>query len=282
MFDVLVVATLLSGSASATAPAPTPATRAFDAKQAAPAPAAKAKSSVPPTGWYVSWGYNTAQYAPVDLHFLQSSLGNDFLFANADFHDSKAWDIWNHPPTVPQYSFRVGKFIKPNLALELNFDHAKAILTQEQNVNVSGTINGTTMSGSVPVSQLVQEYQLNNGANFVLINVVRRFNLYRQPDRTGNISFLAKAGGGFMVPHTQNIVLGVPNQKGFQWGGFGAGIEGVIRGHVYRTIYAEFSQKGFYGHYQNLHINAGHTNQDLWAYVTVLQFGTTFNFHDLK
>jgi hypothetical protein len=280
MFDTLLIATLLVGSSTSAERGTMPLTQAVHAAQ--PAPGATPKASVPPTGWYVSWGYNTAQYAPVDLHFVQAGLGNDFLFSNADFHDSKAWDIWNHPPTVPQYSLRVGKFIKPNLAIELNFDHAKAILTQEQNVNVSGTISGATVTGSVPVSQLVQEYQLNNGANFVLINLVRRFHLYGRPDRTGNLSFLAKAGGGFMVPHTQNIVLGEPNQKGFQWGGFGAGVEGVIRAHVYRTIYAEFSQKGFYGHYQNLHIAEGHANQDLWAYVTVLQFGTTFNFHDLK
>jgi hypothetical protein len=48
---------------------------------------------------------------------------------------------------------------------------------------------------------------------------------------------------------------------------------------VYRTIYAEISQKGFYGHYRNLNIHEGKAHQDLWAYVTVIQFGTTFNFH---
>ena len=262
MLELLIIATLITGSASA--------------------PSSQPKPSVPPTGWYVSWGYNTAQYAPVDIHFVQSGLGNDFLFSRAEMHDSKAWDIWNHPPTVPQYSFRVGKFIKPDLAIELNFDHAKAILTQEQNVAVSGTINGASVNATMPVSQVVQEYQLNNGANFVLINLVRRFQLLGPRDRTGNISAFVKAGAGFTVPHTQNIVLGQPNEKGFQFGGFGAGVEGVIRGHVYRTIYAEFSQKGFYGQYRNVNINAGKASQHLWAYVTVLQFGTTFNFHDLK
>ncbi|HEX5071478.1 MAG TPA: hypothetical protein VFV78_14785 [Vicinamibacterales bacterium] len=272
MLDLLVVATLIAGSAR-----PVPA-----ATHATAAAASQVKPPAPPTGWYASWGYNTAQYAPVDIHFVQSGLGNDFLFSSARMHDSKAWDIWNHPPTVPQYSLRVGKFIKPDWAIELNFDHAKAILTQEQNVDVSGTIDGATVSGSVPVSSLVQEYQLNNGANFVLINVVRRYNLYGRLDRTGNVSVLLKAGAGITVPHTQNIVLGQPNEKGFQFGGFGAGIEGVIRGHVYRTIYAEFSQKGFYGQYRNVNIHAGKAHQHLWAYVTVLQFGTTFNFHDLK
>jgi len=281
MLDLLVVATLIAGSASNAGHGPTAIARSAQTTRT-PVAAAKPKPLAPPPGWYVSWGYNTAQYAPVDIHFVQSGLGNDFTFTGAQMHDSKAWDIWNHPPTVPQYSFRVGKFIKPNFAIELNFDHAKAILTQDQTVAVSGTINGGTVSGSVPVSQLVQEYQLNNGANFVLINLVRRFNLVGQPDRTGNISALIKGGAGFTVPHTQNIVLNEPNEKGFQFGGFGAGIEGVIRAHVYRTIYAEFSQKGFYGQYRKVNINEGKAYQHLWAYVTVLQFGTTFNFHDSK
>jgi hypothetical protein len=229
--------------------------------------------------WYVSWGYNTAQYAPVNIHFDEAGTANDFTFTGAAMHDSKSWDIWNHPPTVPQYSLRVGKFITRNWAIELNFDHAKAILTQDQTVDVSGTINGVAVAEPRNVSGIVSEYQLNNGANFVLINAVRRFQLHGEPGRTGSISVFAKAGGGFMIPHTQNIVLGQPNEEGFQYGGLGAGIEGVVRGHVYKTIYAEFSQKGFYGHYRNLNINDGKAHQDLWAYVTVLQFGTTFNFH---
>lgn len=232
----------------------------------------------PPTGgeWYVSWGYNTAQYARTDIRFVQP--GNDFTLVGAEMHDSKAWDIWNHSITVPQYSFRVGKFIRPNTAIELNFDHAKAILVQGQNVRVRGTLNGASVDQRMNVTDVVQEYQLNNGANFVLINVVQRFRIAGEPGRTGSVSVLAKAGGGFMVPHAQNTVLDQPNVRGFQYGGLGAGLEGAVRVHIFRMVYVEVAEKGYYGYYRNLNIHDGKANQNLRARLTVISFGFTFDF----
>jgi hypothetical protein len=283
----LIIVALLTGSLSTIEHPHTPVMRLPHGFLTTPAQAAAPPPSRPQTPpskgeWYASWGYNTAQYALVDIAFDTGGQNNDFTFSNAEMHDSKSWDIWNHPPTVPQYSLRVGKYFKPDWALELNFDHAKAILTQGQTVEVSGTLNGAPVDESRNVSDLVPEYQLNNGANFVLINLVRRWRLHGQPSHTGSVSVMAKAGAGFMIPHTQNIVLGQPNEEGFQFGGPGAGVEGVIRVHVFRTIYAELSQKGFYGHYRNIHLADGRADQDLWAYVTVMQFGTTFDFHAHK
>jgi hypothetical protein len=264
-------------SVAATAAAPlhrSAAASALHARQQQPMPAEKPKGGE----WYLSWGYNTEKYAHTNIRFVQAGSGNDFTLQSAEMRDSRAWDIWNHPITVPEYSWRVGKFIRPNTAIELNFDHAKALLVQGQTVQVTGTLNGASVDQQLNVNDLVPKYKLNNGANFVLINLVRRFRIAGEPGRTGSVSLLGKAGGGFMVPHTENVVLGQENEPGFQYGGLGTGVEGVIRAHVFRTLYAEFSQKGFYGHYRNLHIHDGKAHQDLWAYETVISFGTTFTF----
>jgi hypothetical protein len=225
--------------------------------------------------WYLSWGYNTERYAHTNMQFVQGS-DTDFTVKSAKLRDSRAWDIWNHPITVPEYSWRIGKFINPNTAIELNFDHAKALLVQGQNVLVTGTIKGASVNQQMNVTDLVPDYRLNNGANFVLINLVKRFQIAGETGRTGNVAALAKAGGGFMVPHTQNVVLGEANEPGFQYGGLGAGIEGGIRAHVFKTVYVDFAQKGFYGHYRGLHIHDGSAKHDLWAYETIISFGTTF------
>lgn len=107
--------------------------------------------------WYVSWGYNTAQDARTDIQFAQAGSGSDFTLHDVELRDSKAWDIWNHAPTVPQYSLRVGKFIRPNTAIELNFDHAKAIVVQGQDVRVSGTLNGAAVDRQMNVTDVVQD-----------------------------------------------------------------------------------------------------------------------------
>jgi hypothetical protein len=260
-----------------------PATAAKDAIILKPVPSQAAQPAPPAEkpqhrDWYFEWGYNTEQYASPDIRFRQTDLGNDFTLENVYLRDSKAWDIWNHPISVPQYSWRIGKFIRENTAIEFNFDHAKALLDPGQNLTMTGTLNGVPVNQQVAVDNVVQVYKLNNGANFALVNLVQRYTLWGTPGKTGHISILAKAGLGFMLPHTENTVLGQPNEPGFQFGGIGAGIEGAVRAHVYKTIFVAVAQKGFYGHYRNLHIAGGRADQDLWAYVTVISFGTTFHF----
>jgi len=225
--------------------------------------------------WYVTWGYNTERYAPVAVEFSQPSLGNDFKLEGR-MHDQKGWDLWNHSITVPQYSFRVGKFIKKNTAIELNFDHAKAILEPDSRASISGTIGGAPVGGDVRVGDYVQKYKLNNGANFLLLNAVQRVPLIGTPGRTGSVALLAKAGVGIMLPHTENIVLGQENKAGFQYGGMGAGLEGAIRAHIVKSVFIEVAEKGFYGRYRNLNIYEGKAKQNLKALVTIVSIGTSF------
>src|SRR6186713_2138236 len=58
-----------------------------------PAPAANATSATAMNGHeiYLSWGYNTESYRPVELHMSQPELANDFTLHAVDFHDSKGW-----------------------------------------------------------------------------------------------------------------------------------------------------------------------------------------------
>jgi hypothetical protein len=266
---VLVLAPV--GVASAQESAAPPVTRD------APAPQAPAAEPATKGGeWYVQWGYNTGRYAGTDIRFQQPGAGNDFTLHGVVMDDDKAWDIWNHSVTVPQYSIRVGKFFRPNTAIEFNFDHAKAILVPDQVVRASGVVGGVPVDDSVRAGDIADPYKLNNGANFFLVNAVQRFSLLGELGTPGNISFLAKAGVGFTMPHTENTVLGEPNEEGFQFGGLGLGLEGALRVHIYKILFAEIAQKAYYARYRGLNIADGDADQSLWAYVTILSFGVTW------
>ena len=161
-------------------------------------------------------------------------------------------------------------------SIELNFDHSKAILVVDQNVLVTGALNGRTVNETVRAGDLVSRYFLNNGANFVLVNAVQRLPMVGTPGHARSVAALVKGGLGFMVPHTENTVLGESNQAGFQYGGLGAGLEAGLRVHLFRHLFVEASQKVFYGRYRKLNIAAGTASQDLWAHVTILSAGTTW------
>jgi len=233
---------------------------------------------------YLSWGYNTETYRPVELRMAQPALGNDFTLHAVDYHDSKGWStgLLSHSVTGPQYNFQFGYFFRKNTAFEVNFVHAKAIVTQDQTVHMTGTLSGQPVDQNVVLSESVLVYKLNNGANFALFNVVQRFRLLRQPGQTGSISILAKAGMGFVAPHTENTVFGEPNDKGFQFSGPDLGVELAVRLHLFRAIYTEFCEKGVYARYRDVNISQGHAQQELWAHVTALSFGASFHIGKKK
>jgi len=233
---------------------------------------------------YLSWGYHTESYLPVELRLSQPSAGNNFTLHDVDFHDNKGWDqgLFSHSFTGPQYNFQIGYFFRKNTSFEVNFVHAKAIVTQNQTVRMAGTLNNQPVDTGVVLSEDVLKYQLNNGANFALFNIVQRFPLLRNPGQTGSVSVLAKAGIGFVVPHTDNTVFGVPNEQGFEFSGPDMGLELAVRLHLYRAFFVELCEKGVYARYRNLNINQGRADQELWARVTSLSFGASFKIGKKK
>jgi hypothetical protein len=87
---------------------------------------------------------------------------------------------------------------------------------------------------------------------------------------------LAKAGIGFVVPHTDNTLFGVQNEEGFEFSGPDMGLEHAVRIHLYRAVFFELCEKGVYARYRNLNIYQGQADQELWARVTSFSFGASF------
>jgi len=97
-------------------------------------------------GMYFQWGYNTEWYTRSNIHFRMAN-GNNFTLKNAKAHDRPDLDAIPKKPldvSIPQYNYRIGFYInkKHTKAIELNFDHAKYIVTDGQTVRVKGTIDG--------------------------------------------------------------------------------------------------------------------------------------------
>ena len=125
--------------------------------------------------FYFSWGYNAEWYSNSDIHISQPELGNDFVFVQAQAHDNIGWDkLFYHPLTIPQYNYRLGYFFSPEWALEINFDHTKYIVEVPQYLQVKGTINNRNVDSTIVTNYNNLTYFLNNGANFLLFNLVKK------------------------------------------------------------------------------------------------------------
>jgi len=230
--------------------------------------------------FYFSWGYNTEWYTKSNVKISQPDLGNKYTFNKISGHDHPGWDegLFSKALTIPQYNYRLGYFFndKHNLGFEINFDHTKFIFADQQ-AHITGTMNGKGVDSNVNFSAANGfYYYLNNGANFLLFNIVKRWNTYSSHSKNVKLDFLAKAGVGPVIPHVENSFFGNANEPDFQIGGWNMGVEGAARATFLRHIYLEFAGKLDYARYSNLKIYKGEASHAFGTAEIILNLGYTF------
>ncbi len=232
--------------------------------------------------FYFTWGYNAESYTRSDLHVAQPGLGNDYTLHNVSGHDHKGWDkgIFNQALTIPQYSYRIGWMFdeKRGWGLEINFDHTKYIISDGQTARLTGTLNGeSTVDTNIVFSkQNGFSYYLNNGANFFLLNLVKRVPVWENKRQTLRFDVLGKAGVGPVVPHVENTLFGKANDPHFQIGGWNMGAEVDAQVTAYKRVFLEFGMKGDYARYSGLRIYEGTAQQAFGSFIMYLGLGVKF------
>jgi hypothetical protein len=228
--------------------------------------------------FYFSWGYNTEWYTRSTVSFSQPGLGNSYRFNRVKAHDHRGWDegLFSKALSIPQYNYRLGLFInrKKGLAVEINFDHTKYIISDQQ-VHMTGTYDKRQLDTSVNFNAANGfYYYLNNGANFLLFNIVKRWHFYQF--KNIRIDLLGKAGIGPVIPHVENALFGNKNIKGFQFGGWNIGAEAAVRATFFNRVFLEYCNKLDYARYSNLKIYEGTAKQAFGTYEMILNLGFTF------
>lgn len=236
---------------------------------------------------YFSWGYNQEWYTHSNVKINQPALGNDFTFEDISGHDHKGWDegIFNKAISIPQYNYRIGYIFneKKGLGIEINFDHTKFIFGDGQVVLMKGTYNhepvnkqyyfASSAAGTTDSSY----YYLNNGANFLLINIVKRWHIWSNKKQTIKMDVLGKFGVGPVIPHVQNKFFSQPpNDQDFQFGGWNVGAEGDLKLTFFHYVFLEYGNKIDYARYSGLEIYAGTAKQAFGTYEMILNLGLSF------
>ena len=230
--------------------------------------------------FYFSWGYNKEWYTRSDVKVNQPALNSNYALQSVHSHDHPGWDegLFSVPISIPQYNYRFGYFFnkKKGLAFEINFDHTKHIIQDNQQVKIAGTLNGKQVDTSVNFSEGNGfYYYLNNGANFLLFNIVKCWHWHENNNGRFVVDALGKAGIGPLVPHVQNSFFGKANDPGFQIGGWNMGVEGAVRATFFKHIYLEFSNKLDYARYSGLKVYQGTAKQVFGTYELILSIGYT-------
>jgi len=233
---------------------------------------------------YVSWGYNKEWYTHSNVHVSQPSLGNNYTFEGIKGHDHPGWNegLFNKALSIPQYNYRLGFILdeEKGWGFEINFDHTKFIFA-DQNAHIKGTLNNHPVDTTVAFNAANGfYYYLNNGANFLLFNITRRWHLFKTYDEKIKVDFFGKFGVGPVIPHVDNSFFGKSNSPGFQIGGWNTGAEGALRATFFRSVYLEYANKIDYARYSGLKVYEGKARQAFGTYEMILSLG--FNLPTAK
>lgn len=247
--------------------------------------------------WYFSWGYSTETWAPSDIHVSQPSLGNDFTVHNVKGHDEPGWTsgIFNKGLFAPQNNMRVGRFIddEHTLAVEISLDHTKYTSTDRQTARVTGTVNGAPVDADKVLDDQYFRYYLHNGANHLMVNLVKRLPLLGKTNETLSLAAIGKAGIGVMLPHSDNTIMGNSNENEvgpkqfsnffgtkhgwWQLDGWTAGIEAGVRLVLAKPVYLELTDKVAYARLFDIPVYNGSADHSLWMNEVILSLGFTYD-----
>jgi hypothetical protein len=214
---------------------------------------------------YFSYGYTRAWYSKSDIHFKDNSnsyhentqLNNEYEFTlyNAKASDrpdfDKIKDVKNI--SVPQYVYRLGYYFnnKKDLGIEISFDHTKYVVNDYQRVHIKGQFNGTPVDKDTTLDpRNFLHFEHTDGANFLMINLLKRVKLYDKPKF--NVGLIVKPGAGIVIPRTDVTLFGERINNRFHVAGWIAGVEAGVRTEFLRYGFFEFVAKGTFADYRKV------------------------------
>jgi len=204
-------------------------------------------------GLYLQWGYNTEWYTKSNIHFRDNVNGvpHDFTIYKAVATDRNDMDAILKKPievSVPQYNYRIGFYLNDaqTKAIEINFDHAKYIVYDNQLLHAKGTIGTTYFDKDTAFSRNDLHFEHTNGANFYHINYVRQYFL-----KNKKLSLLWKAGAGILIPKTDVTLSGKRVDNRFHIAGYCIAVEGGGRWYFIKKFFVEGTGKLGFANYTN-------------------------------
>lgn len=176
---------------------------------------------------FVFWGWNRTCFSKSDIHFKGADY--NFALSNVVAHDRPSdlsWDYINPGEvSIPQFNFRLGYFIKDNLAVVLAHDHMKYVMDQNQTVDFSGYIANPTYAtminnGTIDLSDSkFLQYEHTDGLNYINLGLEKYKNILNH--KKFDIAWAYGGGLGVLFPRSNVTLMQYPRSDRFHIAGFG-------------------------------------------------------------
>ncbi len=236
------------------------------------------------SGMYFQWGYHRIAYTKSTINFVKPGE-YDFTIHDAVAKDKPDFQsFWKSPLdiTIPQNVYRIGFYLNKahTHAIEINFDHAKYVVKDYQQVHVTGEMYGNQVDKDTVFTPAQMHFEHTNGANFYLINYVGQREILRNKKNTRTLAtVLWKAGAGIMIPKSDITLFHKRLDNRYHVAGYMAALEGGARFYFAKKFFLEATVKGGYANYANvLTVDGGHASHQFGFVSGIGTVGYDINF----
>ncbi|WP_160138900.1 hypothetical protein [Chryseobacterium sp. c4a] len=198
------------------------------------------------------YGWNRAAFSNSDIRFKGN--GYDFQLNNVTAQDrpTKFGLVYFDPSwfTVTQYNFRIGYFIKDNLALVLGIDHMKYVMDQNQTVNFKGHISDPEYAAIVQNGQvnLADEkfltFEHTDGLNYENLGLEKYQSIINK--KNVDLVWSYGAGIGFMFPKSNVKLFGNERSDRFHVAGMGTDVRASLNLVLWNHVMVRLEGKAGY------------------------------------
>jgi len=206
-----------------------------------------------------------------DLKVEQPSRQNSLLFHEIEYADRSF-------RTPLYYGLRTGYFAGPcsNLGFEVEFIHAKLHSKSQQEVRVSGSREGEPIDTTMRLGEIVQDFSMSHGLNFLFFNLVGRGELFRNRDgQAGKAEIYGRVGIGPLIPHTESVIDGEEKEQ-YDLHGPAYQLAAGVGVEILEKLFLLLEYKFTYVKVNNAKVAYGHAESDVRTRHLVFGVGKKF------
>lgn len=234
---------------------------------------------------FVSWGGNRDQFSNSDITFT----GADYNFKLSDVtaHDKpKGWHIDYINPanmTIPQTNFKMGYFVSEKYTVSIGLDHMKYVMTQNQTVQIEGTIEGVDQSGSKLLTANFLTFEHTDGLNYIYTEFAR-YDDISSIFRINNtdkfqVNITEGLAGGLLYPKSNTKLLQKERYDEFHLAGFGLSLHAGLNLTFFKHFFIQGDLRGGYINMSDIRTTndpADRASQDFFYFQQIIAFGGIF------
>lgn len=208
------------------------------------------------------WGYNRSWYTKSAINFV--GPGYDFTLKGSHATDNPApfsLKTYFNPKsiTVPQFSTRIGYYIRNHYAISVGYDHLKYVFADRNEVLLSGTINpgidtvtdwsGTYTNEPIVTDQNKFHYENSNGLNYLRVEFTRTDQIYKAgKNDLFAISTNVGVGLGGLLSFNDFLFAGKKDMETVSMSGFAFSAHAGLRLEFFRHFFFQSNFSGGYMH----------------------------------